>query len=138
MTASSEHSIDYSAHESRIDSTSAWATTWGNDGAWISADLGETRIVMVIRTRGYEHPVRGDAYVTQFKVSTSANGVELADVVNESGTAIEFQGNSDAETPVPNPMPASIVTQHVKLTVLAYVEWPAMRWAIDGYPVPAN
>ena len=133
LTASSEYMEHLSAHGSRLDSEFAWEPEVNSDGEWISADLGENRIVMAIRTRG--HVYVGHNYITQFTISISANGINWSDVVDESGSTVAFQGNTDAETIVTNPMPMPIVTRHVKLTVLDYVGWISLRWAIDGCPV---
>ena len=139
MTASSGYNENFSAHGSRFDSTHAWAPLEDSDENWISADLGENRVVIAIRTRGYVNTFYDYlGYITQFKVSTSVNGAAWSDVVDEPGSTIVFQGNSDAETAVTNQMPALIVTRHAELTVLAFVEWPTMRWAFDGCPVTAN
>ena len=132
-TASSEYSENYSARKSRLDSASAWSPPGEMVGEWISADLGENRIVIGVRTFGYVSPYSGaHGCITQFKVSTSTNGIDWSDAVDESGSTILFQGNTDGDEIVSNRMPTPIVTRHAKLTVIAYTNYAVLRWAIDG------
>ena len=133
MTASGEHEEFVTGYGGRIDSYGDWLED-GRDGRWISADLGENRIVMAIRIRGHVYYGRHD-YITQFTISTSLNGADWSDVVDESESTIVCQDNTDGITIVTNPMPTPIVARHVKLTVLGHVNYATMSWAIDGCPV---
>ena len=69
---------------------------------------------MVIRTCG-----GSCSWVTQFTLTFSTNGVDRSDVDNESGTIVVFEGNTDATTMVSNPLPTSIETRFVQLTVVS-------------------
>ena len=113
---------------------------WGPDstvGEWISADLGGPHIVIAIRTSG-RYYLFNMYYIVRYKISASIDGVEWSDVVDDTGSALEFLGNTDGSTIVRNEMPTPIETRYVKLTIISSSTWPELSWAIDGCPIPSN
>ena len=131
FTASSEWTT-YLANASRLTTNDTWAPAI-TVGAWIRADLGETRLVMAIRTGG-----RAAVYITQYEIATSMNGVDWADVVDNEGSTVVFEGNNDGSTIVSNLLPTPIETRHVQLTIVSFEWYPELRWAVDGCPVPTD
>ena len=103
------------------------------DNQFIKADLGTLRIVYAIRTR------RGltENYVKQFTISTSLDGSTQWETIqsNDGGGDLVFEGNTSDDSVVTNPFPEPLITRFVRLNVVAYGEWPALRWAIDGCPI---
>ena len=130
LSASSMYG-QYFVQECRLDSPYGWSPN-GGVYEWIRADLGETRIMVAIRTRGCYF-----GYIRQFKISVSINGEEWSDVVNDSGSEILFEGNPDSTT-MNNLMPNPIETRHVQLTIMNCSIPTCLRWAIDGCPMPTH
>ena len=120
---------NYVPFKSRLTSPYTWAPH-DRVNAWIRANLGENRLVMAIRTSG-----RSTVYITQYEIATSTNGVDWSDVIDNDGSMVVFEGNTDGSTIVSNTMPAPILTRNVQLTIDSYVGYPELRWAVDGCPV---
>lgn len=81
-------------HRGRLDSPQAWSSAHKErEGEWYSIDLESVVFVAGVVTRG-----RADCpqWVTGFKVQTSHDGSDFADV----DRGITFPGNTDQNTPV--------------------------------------
>ena len=69
-------------------------------------------------------------------ISTSLDGVQWQSIEEPTtGEALRFNGNSDHTSMVTNYVPEPILTQFVRLSVVAYSQQIALRWRIRGCPV---
>ena len=130
FSASSELGSVYAASKSRLYDT-GWQAGSINTGQWLQVDLLDTHIVYWIRTRGV-----APAYVTQYAVSTSFDAIDWYYVEDDSGGVVIFDANTDSPDWVQNDMPYLLVTRFVRMTIVAYYDWPATTWGVRGCLAP--
>ena len=112
-----------------------WATPnpSSNGTDWVRMDLGETKKVVGVMTRG-----RGGAnqWVTGYRVEHSNDDTTYSDV--DGGAT--FSGNTDRMGIVTNLFNTSVSARYIKIYIMSHVSWSAMRVAVvtSGVAIPSS
>ena len=131
LTASSEYSTTFSANSSRFSAGHiGWAAKLNQRPDWIQVDF--LHVVNIVAVHTQANTAR--EFTRQFTISTSLDGVNW-NTIQENGEDVVFEGNTDSTNIVTNPLPDPIKTRFIRLNVVEYHLFPALRWAIDGCPV---
>ena len=108
---------------SSLESVAAWCAVSTTVPGWLQMDLGSSRYVAQIVTRG-----RADStatqWVTQYKVQHSTDGITFTEV------PALFTGNSDKNTKVYATLPEPVLARYVRLVPTAWSVHACMRAAV--------
>ena len=112
---------------SSLESVAAWCAVSTTVPGWLQMDLGSSRYVAQIVTRG-----RADStatqWVTQYKVQHSTDGITFTEV------PALFTGNSDKNTKVYATLPEPVLARYVRLVPTAWSIHACMRAAVIVAP----
>ncbi|XP_071501080.1 lactadherin-like [Diadema antillarum] len=109
----------------------AWCAARSDSSPWIEVDFGKPIIVSGIITQG-----RADSYqqwVKTFKVSYSVGcKATLLDIMDDTGSAKIFQGNTDMNTKVTDMFPKPVYACIVRILPLTWNSHCSMRFDLLG------
>ena len=114
---------------SSLESASAWCSADPTLPGWLQMDLGSSRYVAQIVTRGRADETVNQ-FVTQYKVQHSVDGITFTELSSV------FTGNSDKNTRVYAKLPKLILARYVRLVPQAWSLHACMRAAVvvaSGY-----
>ena len=71
-----------------------------------------------------------------FTIATSTDGSDFHTIQTNEGDDLVFEGNTNGYEVVTNVLPEAVLTRYVRLSIVAFGDQPALRWAIDGCEIP--
>jgi len=132
ITASSYYGHYYVPWNARLHMKSvagehggAWAAGSLRAPLWVQIDLGSVKKVTVIATQG--HPDKGQ-WVKSYKVLYGNDPKSLT----LYGNGKMFTGNTDSNSVVKNIFDPPIKARYIKVLVISWQWWPAMRIELYG------
>jgi hypothetical protein len=145
----------WSAYDARLNHAPTWEVTnaWmpefdhSLDHTYLEVDLGKVKILTGMASQGANRYLK-DHYIKQFKIEVSEDGqnwktlqkpeAENRPKIHKSGKMTEnkddliFYGNNDDSTIVANYMPYVVLARYVRIRVVTYHNWPALRMEFYG------
>ena len=132
IKASSQHDSNHSIKGCKLNKlmpkepwhSSAWVALTSDEKKWIEVNFGKEYLISGISIQG-----RGDCnqYVTKFRVLFSKDGI---DFINLS----EFEGNTDNTTIVKRRFPIPVYAMAIRIQILEYHDYPALRFDLHYIP----
>ena len=122
---------------SRIHESTGWCAATATLGDWIQVDLGQTRIITALVTKGSGNWVH---WVTVYSLSVSSDGINWDIVpspasVSQGNGGDTFLGNTDTDTEVRNAFVRPFGARFVRFTIVEIYRWGMIRWSIEGCPL---
>ncbi|XP_028516413.1 EGF-like repeat and discoidin I-like domain-containing protein 3 [Exaiptasia diaphana] len=127
ITASTEYSSNFAAWSGRLRHLwSSWSPSTGRAGEWLQVDLGKTINVTGVATQG--HP-DASYWVTVYRLTYKRSA---SSSFKNYKKGVFFIGNTDRSTVVKHDLSPLISARYVRLIVIDYKTWPALRIEIYG------
>ncbi|XP_028412003.1 EGF-like repeat and discoidin I-like domain-containing protein 3 [Dendronephthya gigantea] len=138
ITASNEHNINHRAANGRLNftprdgRTGAWSSGKQNLNQWLQVDFQRSTLVTAISTQGRSDK---DQFVKNYTVSFSQDGHNFHDYT-QKGANKEFDGNSDRNSIVQNPLIPPISARFIRIHPTSSFGHMSMR--VEFYGCPAT
>ncbi|XP_033117579.1 uncharacterized protein LOC117117396 [Anneissia japonica] len=139
LTASSELNSFFGPDNWRLNTAStpgqfgAWSAAVYDQNQWIQADLGSLLMVTGATTQGRDG---SGQWVTSYKVHYSFDGENFKTILNASGQAAVFTGNSDGNTAVTNMFHIPVYAQYIRINPISWMHRICMRFEVIGCSDP--
>ncbi|XP_078351548.1 uncharacterized protein LOC144636259 [Oculina patagonica] len=133
MTATSQLNETFQPAYGRLygDRGDGWCAKEPNrTDDWLQVDLGKTVQVCAVATQGdRDNDAIGSAHewVTDFKLSYSANGSTWTTYIDGTGTEIEFQRKGDSTTVDRHKLPVPVSARYIRFRPTRQQGWNCLR-----------
>ncbi|XP_013415930.1 lactadherin-like [Lingula anatina] len=131
ITASSSYSgfSPYGAKLNHTGHTAAWAAATSNKNQWLQFDLGTSRVITAVLTRGRDIH---NQWVTEYKLQYSSSGSKWTTYQDQDGKDKLFSGNSDHDTIVRQDLVPRIQARFVRILPMKWHHHISLRADILG------